>query len=105
MGDMWQDCGYVFTRDTGEPISRAAVESWLKRFSARHNLPHINPHAFRHSFASIMIANGVDIVTVSKMLGHAKTSMTTDTYSHIIEDAKRNATECVADVILRRKKA
>jgi hypothetical protein len=105
MGDMWQERGYVLTGDTGDPISRSAVESWLKRFSKRHNLPHINPHAFRHSFASIMIANGVDVVTVSKILGHAKTSMTTDTYSHIIEDAKRSATECVADVILRRKKA
>ena len=81
------------------------VNATLNAFSRHHNLPHINPHAFRHTAASIMIASGVDVVTVSKMLGHANPSMTTDTYSHIIEDAKRRATECVADVILRKKKA
>jgi len=51
-----------------------------------------------------MIANGVDVVTVSKMLGHSNTSTTTDVYSHMIDDAKRKATECIADVILRKKK-
>lgn len=105
MGDAWHETGYLFTKDNGEPVIPSAVGTWLNRFGERHGLPHINPHAFRHTAASIMIANGVDVVTVSKMLGHANTSMTTDTYSHIIEDAKRRATECVADVILRKKKA
>ncbi len=77
----------------------------LVNSAKRHGLPHVNPHSFRHTAASIMIANGVDIVTVSKMLGHANPSMTTDVYSHIIEESKRKATECVADVILRKKKA
>ena len=81
------------------------VNGWLDRFSKRHGLPHINPHAFRHTAASILIAEGVDIVTVSKMLGHANTNVTTNVYSHEIEEAKRKATECIAEVMLRRKKA
>lgn len=105
MGDMWHDTGYLFTKSNGEPIIPASVGTWLDRFSKRHGLPHINPHAFRHTAASILISEGVDIVTVSKMLGHANTSMTTDVYSHIIEESKRKATECIADVMLRRKKA
>lgn len=104
-GDRWNRTGYLFTKDDGSPIIPGTVNGWLDRFSKRHGLPHINPHSFRHTAASILISEGVDIVTVSKMLGHANPSMTTDTYSHIIEDAKRKATECVADVILRRKKA
>lgn len=103
LGDLWEGTEYVFPNKTGGAMRPDNVTIWLSRFAKRHDLPHINPHAFRHSAASIMIANGVDIVTVSKMLGHAKTSMTTDIYSHVIEESKRKATECIADVILRKK--
>lgn len=68
-------------------------------------VPHINPHAFRHTAASILISKGVDIVTVSKMLGHANTSTTTNIYSHLIDESKHKATECIADAILRKGKA
>lgn len=104
-GDRWNGTGYLFTQDDGTPIIPGTINEWLNRFSKRHGLPHINPHSFRHTAASILISRGVDIVTVSKLLGHANPSMTTDTYSHIIEDAKRKAAECVADVLLRKKKA
>ena len=67
----------------------------------RHNLPHINPHAFRHTMASILISEGKDVVAVSKRLGHAKVSTTTDIYSHIIQQADEQASECLADVMLR----
>lgn len=102
-GDRWKNGGYVFTISDGSPIVPNSVNGWFDRFSARHGLPHIHPHQFRHTAASIMIANGVDIVTVSKMLGHANTSMTTDVYSHMIEDSKRKAAECIADSILKKR--
>ena len=104
-GGRWQDEDFVFTTNTGSPVVPSTLGSWLNAFSRRHGLPHINAHAFRHTAASIMISEGVDIVTVSKMLGHANTSITTDVYSHAIEESKRKATECIADVILRKKKA
>lgn len=104
-GDRWQDTGYIFTQDNGQPMNPTSITAWLRKFSARRGLPHINPHAFRHSVASILISAGTDIVTVSKQLGHAQVSTTGDIYSHIIEEAKAQATECIADVMLRRKRA
>lgn len=104
-GDRWVVSDYVFTKNTGGPLHPGSIDTWLNKFAERHGLPHLHCHAFRHSAASIMISAGVDIVTVSKMLGHATTSTTTDVYSHAIDEAKRRATECVADVILREKKA
>jgi integrase len=103
-GDRWQDTGYVFTRDDGLPMAPDSIGAWLTDFSARHELPHINPHAFRHTVASVLINNGTDVVAVSKRLGHAKTSTTTDIYAHIIQEADEQASECIADVMLRRKK-
>lgn len=102
-GDRWQNTGYVFTQDNGEHMNPDSVTSWLAEFSRRHNLPHINPHAFRHTVASVLLGNGTDIVTVSKQLGHANTSTTENFYAHIIEENKAKASECIADVLLRKK--
>lgn len=104
-GDRWQDTGYIFTQDDGLPMHPDSITKWLSKFSKRHGLPHINPHAFRHSVASILISAGTDIVTVSKQLGHSQVSTTEDIYSHVIEASKAQATECIADIMLRRKRA
>ena len=53
--------------------------------------------------ASVLLANGTDIVTVSKQLGHASVTTTENFYSHIIEENKAKASECIADVLLRKK--
>jgi len=102
-GDRWLHTGYVFTKDNGDHMNPDSITGWLKDFSARHSLPHINPHAFRHTVASVLLANGTDIVTVSKQLGHASITTTENFYSHIIEENKAKAAECIADVLIRKK--
>lgn len=102
-GDRWIDTGYVFTQDNGDHMNPDSVTGWLYGFSRRHGLPHINPHAFRHTVASVLLANGTDIVTVAAQLGHASASTTENFYAHIIEENKAKASECIADVLLRKK--
>ncbi len=102
-GDRWQHTGYVFTTDAGGHINPDSITRWLSDFSRRHQLPHINPHAFRHTVASVLLANGTDIVTVSSQLGHASASTTENFYAHIIEENKAKASECIADVLLRKR--
>lgn len=102
-GDRWVHSGYVFTTDNGDHMNPDSITGWLDGFSRRHNLPHINPHAFRHTVASVLLANGTDIVTVSKQLGHANIMTTESFYSHIIEENKAKSAECIADVLIRRK--
>jgi len=102
VGDRWQETGYVFTRDDGQPMHPDSINGWLNKFSERHGLPHINPHRFRHSVSSILINNGVDILSVSKRLGHAQTSTTLNIYSHILQQADARSAECIADVLLRK---
>ena len=102
-GDRWISSGYVFTQDNGDRMNPDSITAWLNDFSRRHNLPHINPHAFRHTVASVLLANGTDIVTVAAQLGHASASTTENFYAHIIEENKAKASECIADVLLRKK--
>ena len=50
MGDRWHNRDFVFTQENGEPMHPDSVTDWLTKFSKRHDLPHINAHAFRHPY-------------------------------------------------------
>lgn len=77
------------------------VCNWLAEFSKRHGLPHINPHAFRHTQVSMLFFNGIDSVSIRHRLGHTHVSTTTDIYSHVLKEAEEHISDCVADVILK----
>ena len=89
--DIWQDTGFVFTKDDGTPMHPDSITDWLNKFSEENDLPHIHPHAFRHTAASTMIANGVDIVTTAAELGHATATTTANIYAHQIAKARAEA--------------
>jgi integrase len=80
-----------------------SVTTWLDRFSKRHDLPHINPHAFRHTMASMLYFNGADSVSISKRLGHAQVSTTANIYAHVMEEADQKNADILSEVFLRKK--
>lgn len=101
-GLRWNKTDYLFVQDNGKPMNPDSLTDWLAKFSNKYHLPHINPHAFRHTHVSILLYfNGIDSITISKRIGHARVSTTTDIYSHIISQADEQASECAANVILR----
>ncbi|SDA16345.1 Phage integrase family protein [Ruminococcus sp. YE71] len=106
-GDRWHDTNFLFFQEKvgneGKPMNPDTVTRFLDEFSEKHNLPHINPHAFRHTMASVMCYNRIDPVSISRRLGHSKVSTTTDYYSHMLKDADDISAETIADVMLRRK--
>ena len=100
VGDAWEGTeDYVFTRDNGLPLSPNIITNWVRNFCIRHNLPRFHPHTLRHSLASILIGNGQDVVSVSKRLGHAKTSITLDTYAHVLEKADKAASDLIGEIL------
>lgn len=100
-GDRWKDTGYLFTKDNSEPMHPDSLTDWLSKFSERHGLPNVHPHKFRHTMANLLYFGGVDSITISKRLGHAKVSTTTDIYSHIIKQADERASECIAAAVFK----
>ncbi len=103
MGDDWEETNYVFTQSNGKPTHPDSISCFFKRFEKKYKLPHINAHKFRHSQASLLINQGVDIVTVSKRLGHSKTSTTSDIYAHILNKADERASNVLTDVLSFKK--
>ena len=104
LGAEWTPSPFVFTGEKGGPMNPSQLGNWLDRFARRHNLPHLNPHAFRHTMTSVLFFNGVDSVSISRRLGHASVSTTTNLYSHVMEQAENRISDCVADVLLTSQK-
>lgn len=98
-GDKWKNTNFVFTQENGEPMNPTSLTGYCTDFSRRYGLPHINPHAFRHTMVSVLYFNGVDSISISRRLGHSKVSTTTDKYGHIMRKADEAAANCIADVI------
>ena len=94
--------GYVFSQINGTAMHPDSVTDYLKKFSKKYNLPHINAHAFRHTMASMLYFNGVDSVSISKRLGHAQVSTTANIYAHIIEEADQRNADILSDIFLKK---
>ena len=105
LGDRWKDTGYVFTKWDGSPMHPDSLYQWFSNFIKRNDLPPITLHSLRHTNASLMIANGIDLATVSKRLGHADTSITARIYTHAIKEADAVAADALETLFLRDKKA
>ena len=90
---------YVFPGPTGGPIAPDSVLHMLHRVLDRAGLPEIRFHDLRHTFATLALQNGVDIKTVSGMLGHFSAGFTLDTYAHVTTAAQRQAADTMGDVL------
>lgn len=114
IGTKWiSEEDFVFTQENGLAMHPDSVTGYCKKLQEKYNkkmeeinetLPkskkkrkiHLSPHIFRHSQASILIFMKVDPVTVSKRLGHAQVSTTSDIYSHIMKKADEGAAEIIS---------
>jgi len=86
---------YVFPSPASETFARrspdALSDAWRDAVNWRR-LPKVTFHALRHSHASALIAAGIDVLTVSRRLGHANASITLNVYGHLIDRQEDKAT-------------
>lgn len=94
LGDAWRDeDGRVFTTDDGAPMFPDSISQWFTKFVKRTGLPKVTVHSLRHTYASLMIADGTPLVVVSHQLGHAQASTTANIYAHVIASAEAKAAQ------------
>ncbi len=73
----------LFLNRRGKPLSRAMVFTIIQRLKEKVGLKKkIGPHTFRHSFATHLLENGVDLRAIQQMLGHESIT-TTEIYVHV----------------------
>ncbi len=83
----YHDDGFVCCYDNGAVIKPERVTNRFKNILIRNNLPVIRVHDLRHSAASNLLADGVNIGNISKWLGHKSIQTTIDIYAHLTPQA------------------
>jgi integrase len=97
-GADWQDSGLVFTTRTGGPIDpRNLVRSFVA-LCERAGIRRIRFHDLRHSCATLLFAQGVEIGTVKEILGHSSVSITADIYVEVIKKLRQDAVDGMNDL-------
>ncbi len=105
-GDQWTNgANHLFVKWNGEPAYTYELTEWFPEFLKRHNLPHITPHGLRHTCATLLSASGLPIASISKRLGHSRTSTTMDIYIKSLESVDNMAAELLEKSLLSNKKS
>jgi integrase len=81
----------VFRRADGTPIPPDSLSSEWRCVVAGAKLPKVSLHALRHTHASQLIAAGLDVLTISRRLGHGSPSITLNVYSHLFKPTDKVA--------------
>jgi integrase len=99
LGDKWVDTDRLYVKWNGEPMNNNTPYFWLGEFCEKHDLPFYGLHSFRHLFASLLVNQGVDIVTVSGALGHSTVSTTSNIYCHMLQEAQAKVSTAVSSAL------
>jgi integrase len=107
-GSAWVDHGLVFTTTIGTPLEGRTAVTDFKRILVKTNEPKIDAkilmstrfHDLRHSAASLLLAQGVQLRAIMELLGHSTIALTANTYSHVMPSMMREMADKM-DVILK----
>ena len=81
----------IFTTAEGHPLRGTAVTGRFLKRMAEAGLPSRRFHELRHGFASLMLAHGVVLRVMLKMLAHSRLHTTATVYTHVVPELQREA--------------
>ncbi len=90
-GPLWQEQDFVFTTTIGTPLDATNVVRRYRAILDRAGLPRMRYHDLRHSCASLLLAQGVELRTIMEILGHSQIATTADIYAHVLPALQRDA--------------
>ena len=97
-GMAYQSSGKLLTNPLGGCVEPRTLSDYYHQMLDMAGLPHFTFHALRHTFATRAVEQGMDMKTLSAILGHASVSFTMDTYAHVMPDHKHEEMQRMADL-------
>jgi len=98
-GEKWREFNLIFTTNIGTPISHRNLLRDYKLQLKNAGVPVIRFHDLRHTAAALMLNNGVDLMVVSRRLGHARPSITLDQYGHLIPTKQAETAQLIDEIV------
>ena len=90
----WDDLGLIFTNEVGRHLSpQNLTRRSFQPLLQRAGLPTVRFHELRHTAATLMLLQGVNVKVVSEMMGHSNIAITLDVYSHVLPTMQADAAD------------
>ena len=99
-GELWIDSNRLFVQADGKPMHPSTISKWFEKFVAQIGLPVINFHGLRHTNATLLIAQNIDVSVVAARLGHAQITTTLNFYVHPIISHNKTAGFALENLLL-----
>ena len=98
--ELWTNSDRLFVQADGKPMHPSTISKWFVKYVGQIGLPVINFHGLRHTNASLLVAQNIDIAVISARLGHAQISTTLDFYVHPLLSHNRKAGYALENLLL-----
>ncbi len=94
----FKDEDLVFPSSKGTFTQPSVLTHYCYRWFKNAKLPRLSFHSLRHTHATLLLKNGVDVKTVSTRLGHSTIQLTLNTYIHVLPQMKQNAVDILDNI-------
>lgn len=98
LAGQYNDSGFVLTNPAGGYMEPHTLKDYYNNMLTDSGIGHFTFHATRHTFATRAMERGMDAKTISAILGHASTSFTLDTYTHVLDTQRRDGMALMDDM-------
>ena len=102
-GDLWTNSNRLFVQADGKPMHPSTISKWFVKYVGQIGLPVINFHGLRHTNATLLIAQNIDVAVVAARLGHSQITTTYNFYVHPIISHNKKAGYALEDLLLPQK--
>ncbi len=89
-GPHYIDSNHVCVKESGEPITPSSMKYNTNKLKKELQIP-FNFHSLRHTHATMLMENGAKIKGIQARLGHSRSAITIDTYSHLTEKMQKES--------------
>lgn len=99
-GELWIDSDRLFVQSDGKPMHPSTISKWFVKFVKEIGLPVINFHGLRHTNATLLISQNIDVAVVAARLGHAQITTTFNFYVHPIISHNKSAGNVLQNLLI-----
>ena len=99
-GELWTNSDRLFVQADGKPMHPSTISKWFVKYVGQIGLPVINFHGLRHTNATLLISQNIDVAVVAARLGHAQITTTFNFYVHPIISHNKSAGNVLQNLLI-----